>query len=188
MLLPDKGSYQEEEQLKRLAGGDEKAFNTIYQRYSSILFNAAMVYVKDTGTAQDIVQQVFLKIWEKRAGAVGIDSFHYYLIVTSRNLIYDRFRKTNVEVRKIAELARQEANNFAGTGADLAEEREHARIFETAISTLPPQQRKIYLLIQEEQLSYKETAVALGLSMFTVKKHLELARRSVRRYVMCRQC
>ena len=169
--------------LRRLTAGDEKAFNAIYQHYNAMIFSAAMVYVKDINMAREIVQQVFVKLWEKRAMAVHIDNFQHYIIVTSRNLIYDQFRKANAEARKIAELSKREAGNFAETGAGLAEEREYARIIEAAISRLPPQQKKVYLMIQEEQLSYKEVAAASGLSALTVKKHLELARRAVRDYV-----
>jgi RNA polymerase sigma-70 factor (ECF subfamily) len=160
-----------------------EAFNTFYWRFNDMIFSAAIVYVKDVDTARDIVQQVFVKLWEKRAMAVNIDNFQNYIVVTSRNLIYDRFRKANTEMKMIAELAKGK-NDISMDGATLAEKREYTRIIAAAIAQLPPQQKKIYLMVQEEQLSYKEVASGLGLSVFTVKRHLELARHKVREYVI----
>ena len=179
----DDGSYDEAALLKRLAAGDKEAFNAFYWRFNEMIFTAAMVYVKDIDTARDIVQQVFIKLWEKRAMAAGIDNFQNYIIVTSRNLIYDRFRKANTEMKMIATLAKRKDDISMDCGATLAEKREYARIIADAIAQLPAQQKKIYLMIQEEQLSYKEVASGLGLSLFTVKRHLELARHAVREYV-----
>jgi len=93
MKTTDDGSYKEAELLQRLAAGDKKAFNTIYQYYNSMILSAAIVYVKDIDQARDIVQQVFVEIWEKRGRAVHIENFQHYIIVTARNLIYDHVRK-----------------------------------------------------------------------------------------------
>jgi len=177
-------SYNELELLQRLAAGDERAFNTIYRHYNAMIFSAAIVYVKDIDEARDIVQQVFVKLWEKRAMAVNIENFQNYIIVTSRNLIYDQFRKKTTETKVVAELAKNKDAFLANTVADPAETREYARIIQAAIAQLPPQQKKIYLMVQDEQLSYKEVAATMSLSVFTVKSHLELARRSVRKYVV----
>jgi RNA polymerase sigma-70 factor (family 1) len=179
--LLDLPSYSERELLGRLAAGDDEAFNIIYRRYNAMIFSAAMVYVKDTDSARDIVQQVLMKVWEKRVSMAEVDNFQDYIIVVSRNLIYDQFRKKTREARKILELAEHfpAVNDRAGPG----EEREYARVLQSAIDRLPPQQKKIWVLVHEEQLSYEEVALSLGLSKLTVKKHLELARKFVRNYV-----
>jgi RNA polymerase sigma-70 factor (ECF subfamily) len=174
---------KEVELLERLAAGDEDAFNTIYRSYNSMIFSAAIVYVKDIDEARDIVQQVFVKLWEKRVMAVHIENFQSYIIVTARNLIYDQFRKKSTEMKVVTELAKVKDDLPIHTN-DPAEMREYVRLFETAISQLPPQQKKIYLMAQEEQRAYKEIAAALNLSVFTVKSHLEHARRSIRKYVL----
>jgi len=183
-LAPDERSYEEKELLGRLAAGDETAFNAIYKEYNAMIFSAAMIYVKDVNKAREVVQQVFVNLWEKRKIVVTIENFQSYIIVSSRNLIYDHFRKENTEAKKIAELANREAGIKSQTGSDHAEEREVSRMIQSAILHLSPQKKKIYLMVHEEQLTYKQVAEALGLSPFTVKKHLELARRLIREYVI----
>src|ERR1700760_2930149 len=103
IILPGMGTYNEVEMLRQLASGNEDAFNSIYRQYNAIIFKAVMAHVKDNDIASDIVQQVFIKLWEKRAMAVSIYNFQNYIVVSSRNLIYDQFRKANAEARKIAE-------------------------------------------------------------------------------------
>jgi RNA polymerase sigma-70 factor (family 1) len=174
---------KEVELLERLAAGDEKAFNTIYRSYNSVIFSAAIVYLKDIDEARDIVQQVFVKLWEKRVMATNIENFQNYIIVTARNLIYDQFRKKSAETKVVTELAKIKYSSPVQTGANSAETKEYARIFDAAIGQLPPQQKKVYQMVQEEQLSYKEIAATMNLSVFTVKSHLEHARRSIRNYV-----
>jgi RNA polymerase sigma-70 factor (family 1) len=173
----------EVELLERLAAGDEKAFNTIYRSYNSVIFSTAIVYLKDIDEARDIVQQVFVKLWERRVMATNIENFQNYIVVTARNLIYDQFRKKSAETKVVTELAKIKDGLPVQTGANSAETKEHTRIFEAAVGQLPPQQKKVYLMVQEEQLSYKEIAAAMNLSVFTVKSHLEHARRSIRKYV-----
>ncbi len=169
--------------MVRLAEGDDEAFNLIYLQYNAMIFSAAIVYVKDFHKAQDIVQQVFIKIWEKRASLTNVDSLQDYIIVLSRNLIYDQFRRRNIEMRKMAELAERYNEGTANGSSERMEDQQYAKLLHSAIGQLPPQQKKIYLLIHDEQMSYEEVASILNLSKFTVKKHLELARRFVRNYV-----
>ena len=183
MPLIGTGSYDEKALLERLAAGEENAFSAIYHRYNAMIFAAAMVYLKDVDMAQDIVQQVFVKLWERRTAVMHIENFQHYIIVSSRNLICDHFRKAYSEAKKRAELAKRQQRVSGETGSAHTEGREYARIVDNAIARLPPQQKKIYMMIEDEQLAYKEVAQVLGISRLSVKKHLELARRSVREYV-----
>jgi RNA polymerase sigma-70 factor (family 1) len=176
-------SSDEKELLGRFAAGDDRAFSQIYHRYNDVIFSAAMLYVKDSHSAHDVVQQVFVKIWEKRARMADVESFEGYVVVISRNLILDQFRRRSVEARKIAELAERRRDSIVSNTSALAEDNEYTRLLQAAVNGLPPQQKKIYLLTHEEDLSYQRTAAILGLSKFTVKRHLELARRYVRNYV-----
>jgi len=173
----------EKELLSRLSQGDTAAFYLIYQRYNDRIFSAAMLYVKDWHRAREIVQQVFLKIWEKRASMEGIGNFQDYIIVISRNLIYDMFRRKNMGAKKIADPAERSADPSLHSSSGLAEQHDYDQVLKAAIQLLPPQQRIIYLLIHEEKVSYEKVAERLGLSKFLVERHLELARRFVGSYV-----
>jgi RNA polymerase sigma factor (sigma-70 family) len=175
--------YNEKELLQRLAAGDGEAFNIIYRRYNSMVFRAAMTYLKDEDSAADIVQQVFLKVWEKKDWLLTVGSFQDYIVVSSRNLIYDQFRQKNREAGKILELVRRKGKTGLHDHDNQVEDREYARLLHLAVELLPPQQKKIYQLVEDEQLSYEEAASVTGLSKLTIKKHLELARRFVRNHV-----
>jgi len=182
-VLTDMDATDEKILLRRLAEGDEHAFDQIYHRYNGIIFGAALVCVKDFDSARDNVQQVFVKIWEKRAIMATIESFRNYIIMISRNLVLDQFRRKSLEARKIAELSESRSHFTGHLPSRLTEDHEFTRILQSAIDLLPPQQRKTYLLIHEELLSYQEAAERLRLSKLTVKRHLELARRSVRSFL-----
>jgi RNA polymerase sigma-70 factor (ECF subfamily) len=88
-----------------------------------------------------------------------------------------------MEARKIAELSESRRYFTGHINSGLTEDHEFTRLLQSAIDLLPPQQKKTYLLIHEELLSYQEVAARLRLSKLTVKRHLELARRSVRTFL-----
>ncbi len=176
-------AYDEKTVLAQLATGDGTAFNQIYRRYRDTLFSITNAFLKDPDSANDIVQQVFIRVWEKRARLSGIDNFQSYVVVMSRNLICDAWRRRCIESRILFQLAACMENVDPDNAARFVQEGEYFRLYWLAVKMLPPQQQKVSLLIIEEGLSYKKAALVLGLSKFTVKRHLELARRYLRSHM-----
>ena len=80
--------------LSRLKEGDEKAFTAIYIRYNKMLYVLAYKYLKDSFRAEDIVQQVFLKLWEARSLFAGAINLRNYLYTSAKNLILNEIRDT----------------------------------------------------------------------------------------------
>jgi RNA polymerase sigma-70 factor (ECF subfamily) len=175
-------SYNEEELLLLISGGDERAFGWFYHQSSGGIYNAVMVYLKDEEAAREIVQVVYIKIWDQRHLLKDVKCMKDYLFILARNTVFDHFKKVTVEARRQAGLRRQ----FLALDNNVLvseQERECDHLLRQVISRLPSQQRQAYLLASEQEMSYDEIATRMQVSKFTVKRHLELARRFLRKYL-----
>jgi RNA polymerase sigma-70 factor (ECF subfamily) len=179
--LPDTHHDIEQQLLRRTAGGDTAAFSEIYERYSGIIFASIMRYMRDKVEAEEILQQVFVGFWERRASLSSVRSLKDYFFISTRNAVYRHFNQLSRHGR----MARHMQDNALEPVADNTDhrlrEKEYDRLLQDTISLLPPRQQHVYILAQRNEYTYDEIAVQLGLSPLTVKKHLELARKFVRR-------
>jgi RNA polymerase sigma-70 factor (family 1) len=167
--------------LHQIAEGDEKAFAIIVSRYWNNIYAQALTYVKSTHHAQDIVQDVFLKVWEKRRTLINVERFDSFLFIIARNHIISELRK------KLAHPLEPEfvdAYKEDGTVPDkilsFKQLQEHLK---NAINLLPQQQKTAFLLSRDEGLSYEAIATQMGLSRETVKKHICRALNYLRTYI-----
>jgi len=168
--------------LERIFAGDERAFNQMYYQTNRNIFNAVMSYVKNEHIAIELVQQVYVKFWNNRQKLKDVRSLKDYLFIIARNLTLDHFKKVTIETNFFAEFILRE-NNPVNTTDEKIEQIEYDRLLKDAIAQLPPQQKEAWLLVNEEELSYAETAVRMNISRLTVKRHLELSRKSVRDFL-----
>ena len=143
-----------------------------------------MVYLKDVTTAQDIVQSVFIKVWNNRQALAEIDSFSNYIFIITRNIVFDHFKKAASD-RKWQSMVRTHhlIPSQVEDATHRLEEHEYDKMLDTAISQLPPRQKEVYRLYHNDGFTYEEIADKLKLSRLTIKKHLELARCSVRNFI-----
>lgn len=167
--------------LRQIAEGDEKAFSIIVSRYWNNIYAQALTYLKSTHHAQDIVQDVFIKIWEKRQTLVQIDRFDSFLFIIARNHIISELRK------KIAHPLQPDfVESYKEEGIipdrilSFKQLQEH---LESAINLLPTQQRTAFLLSRDEGLTYEGIAAQMDLSRETVKKHICRALNFLRTYM-----
>jgi RNA polymerase sigma-70 factor (ECF subfamily) len=142
-----------------------------------------MAYVKDEHAAREIVQIVFIKIWDQRNRLRDVESLKDYLFILARNTAFDHFRKVTIETSRLAYLRQKDPALHNNNVLVNMEERECGKLLRQVISRLPSQQRQAYLLASEQEMSYEEIADRMKLSRLTVKRHLELARRFVRKYL-----
>jgi len=140
-----------------------------------------MTYVRDEHIAREIVQMIYIKIWDHRESLKNVRSLKDYLFILSRNTVFDHIEKMTRETRCRTELHRyqQELHNNV---LSHIHERENDQLLHEVIAQLPPRQREVYLLANEQELSHAEIAAQMQVSRLTVKRHLELARRFIRRY------
>ncbi|MCW3464409.1 RNA polymerase sigma-70 factor [Chitinophaga nivalis] len=154
--------------MKMISEDDEQAFAALYQRYWQDCYQTAinMIHLRDV--AQDIVQEVFFKIWEKRY-ELHIVSVKAYLQQATRNRVLNAIRdfKTDGEFY----------NRLAQITVELLQEnhvllREHEQLLDMLIRTLPDDCRETFRLSRIENLTYKEIAVRLQVAEKTVEKRI----------------
>ncbi|WP_159452729.1 RNA polymerase sigma factor [Pedobacter nyackensis] len=168
--------------LEQLVIGNEDAFNQIYYQTNKNIYNAVMAYVKNKHIAMELVQQVYIKLWNNREKLKNVRSLKDYLFIVAKNLTLDHFKKVTLETTFFGELSLRE-NEPVSTIDEKIEQIEYDKLLMNAVGQLPPQQREAWLLINEQELSYAEIAIKMNISKLTVKRHLELSRKSVRDYL-----
>jgi RNA polymerase sigma factor (sigma-70 family) len=134
--------------------------------------------------AQEIAQQVFVRFWEYRHQLASVNNLSNYFFIATRNRVFDHINQLARTQKALVELGRQMTAEFnENATAKIVQHKEYRNLLDNAIQQLPPQQKEVYQLAEEEALSYDEIAGRMHLKKNTVKKHLELARRYVRGYV-----
>jgi RNA polymerase sigma-70 factor (ECF subfamily) len=132
-------------------------------------------------TAQDITQNVFLKIWNTRRQLDPKQNFAAYISVMCRNAIFDTFKKAALD-----ETLKQELQQLAVADSGESEDdfyEEYKKLLAEAIGKLPPQRRIIFERCKLQEQSYDEVALALGISRSTVQDHIVKANKAIREYL-----
>jgi len=164
-LLPD------QQLLQLLAAGSQASYTVIYERYSEILFRHAYNMLEDRAEAEDVIQEVFLMLWTKRAGAAGAKSLSGYLYTSVRNRILNHLTHQKV-VDKYLDSIRTYMEAGSYTADELLREKELAAVIEREIEAMPPKMREIFLMSREQELSHKSIGELLNISDKTVKQQV----------------
>lgn len=174
--------------LSLIAQGDQHAYQAIFEKYQPAIYNAALLLSKSPDLAEDIVQDVFTIVWEKRVTLPGIEKFEGFLFITARNLIYSRMRKMASDEAYRQYLQHYFQDQQAETGHDPAAYRELEQTIHHTIRHLSPQQRKAFTLSRFQGLPHKEIAEKMGLSNLTIKSYIVqtivILRRAISRHTM----
>jgi RNA polymerase sigma-70 factor (ECF subfamily) len=171
--------HNENELFQRIANGDEDAFAKIFFHYTSIIHPFVLNKVKSQAAAEEIVQDVFLKLWTKREMLRTLESPASYLMRIATNRTLDHLRRKAVEYRVLQKEGWTE--DKASTENEFSF-KEAKRILDEAIAAMPAQRRTIYLL-QQEGYSYDEIAAQLNISNHTVRNHIALASKYLKDYL-----
>lgn len=157
--------------LRRLKSGDETAFESLYWAYNSHLFNFIHSILYDKSLAEDLTQNVFLKIWEKREVINPEQGIDAYLFTIARNLVYKETEKSLRSSAVMNFLSRQLSDQDSETEDNLDAESLREYI-QTLVEQMPTARREIFKLSRYEHLSNKEIATCLQLSEKTVETQL----------------
>lgn len=152
-----------------VAEGDREAFTCLYHRYFYYLFTLAMRYIKDESEAEDVLQQVFIKLWQMRDSGVIKDNVRGYLFAMTRNSIMNYVRDKNRLLQRNYRLS-QEISEEEQDIWVMADKNDLISEMKKAIDGLPPQQKRVANL-RCEGLSNQEIASRLHLSLNTVNSH-----------------
>ncbi|MBC8153930.1 MAG: RNA polymerase sigma-70 factor [Bacteroidetes bacterium] len=172
---------QIEDWLDRIATlNDERAFRSLFNLFYPELIRFALFYVNVRESAEEIVQDVFLKIWQIRANLLAIKAFRAYLFTATRNQCLNYLQKTGRPF--VVGLNYVSEDDLVSTTENPQQELERMDMqqqIDTAINTLPPQCRLIFQLVKEQGLSYKEVATLLTISPRTVEAQIAIALRKL---------
>lgn len=167
--------------LQQIAKGHEKAFAVLVSRYWNNIYGQALTYLKSSHQAQDVVQEVFIKVWEKREALLQVERFDSFLFIMARNHIISELRK------KIAHPLEPDAVDVYKEERGIPDQelsfKQLQQHLKTAIELLPQQQKTAFLLSRDEGLSYEAIAVQMNLSRETVKKHIGRSLNFLRTYM-----
>jgi RNA polymerase sigma-70 factor (family 1) len=165
--------------LDRLSKNDEHAFRLIFHAFSDRVFSFSFRLTRSQETAEEMVQEVFLKIWINRASLVDVSNFNGYLYTITRNLAFNTLKRISIEEKAKTTLQREFADKHSDTEETVIH-RDYQQLLNRAISHLPPQQRLVYSLCHQEGLRYEEVAQRLKISRLTVKTHMQQALRTLK--------
>ncbi len=163
------------ELLLLLKKGDMVAFDAIFNRYCNRLHGFVIRYVKREQDAEDIVQEVFIKIWESRMKIDVYSSFDSFLYTIAYNTTISILRKRVTEKNAHEYLKSIQQIKTTNNVIDELHYKQLKGELNSLTNKLTPRQREIFILSREEGLSYKEIAKKLNISSNTVKNHLVTA-------------
>ena len=162
----------------------EKKFIAVFNACEYKLYTLVLRLTKSDQYAKDIVQEVFLALWDHRAHLASLGNPEAWLYRVTENKVVDFLRKAavNERLKRVLQQNLQEGVNNEGIG--LMDAKECELIIRKAIESLPPKRRLIYELHREKGLSYQEIADELRVSRHTVKNQLFTALQSVRNFLV----
>ncbi len=169
---------EDNELYLKLKEGDERAFQSLFRKYYSAMCHFACQFLDDRELAEEIVQDMFVKIWEKRAILNIETSVKHYFFRSVRNHCLNQIQHEKIKkqyANKMIESAQQEI---------IAEqyflEVDLVKRIEKSIDSLPPKRKEIFRLSREQGMKYKEIAETLDISVKTVEAQMGLALKYLR--------
>jgi len=169
-----------DELLTRLKNGDMLAFDRVYELFSHKLFSFVFKILKNEAEADDIVQEVFVKIWESRHKLEDYKSLNSYIFTIAYNHSIDLIRKRINNTKYLEHLKNSASICVSPTTVTQIEFGELSKQVERLIANLPGRQKQVYLLHREDGLNYPEIAEKLGISKNTVENHMAKALKYLR--------
>ncbi|MCU7552564.1 sigma-70 family RNA polymerase sigma factor [Chitinophagaceae bacterium LB-8] len=167
--------------LRQLSQGSAAAFDELYYRYYEPVRLNILKITRDDAVTDDILQEVFICLWEKREKFASYEKISGWLFVTSHNCALNYLRNLSVERLRQKTLAK--VDEMTHWPLEDAYQEMQLRLLEEAIAQLPPHRRRVFELCRFQGKSYDETATELAISKNTVKDHLARARETIHSYM-----
>ncbi len=168
--------------VKEIIAGNTSAFRVMYDRYKDKLFTYGLKITKSEEAAEEIVHQVFLKIWTHRENLDPDLSFNALLYKITKNFALNFLQKASRSAALQQELYHYFDRQHNVTEDEVIYE-DYTQLIEEAVKLMPPQRQKIFRMHKMQGMSYKEIAEALHLSKGTVKNHMILSLKFLRKYL-----
>jgi len=168
----------DKEIIQGLKQGDKRALTMLYNDYWKVLYISSYNLLKDKEVCEEIIQDVFIDLWNKRKELEIKVSFKSYLYACVRYKVFAQYRSNKIlRVELFEELDKRMQYATPETKMMHKELKQHIKV---VVETLPDKCKKVYKLSRNEQLSHREIAEQLGISIKTVENHITNALRVLR--------
>ena len=162
--------------------GSEWAFVALYERYKEKLLHYCLKFVKSESLAEELMHDVWLKIWENRADLRPEQCFSAYLHTIAKHHVFN-FLKRAAKLKSIQEeIVRAATYSENQTYQQLFADESEA-LLQQAVLRLPPQRQRVFTLVKFDGLSYEEAATYLGISKNAIKEHVIKATKAIKLYM-----
>ena len=172
----------ERQLFAQMATGDQQAFAKIFYHYTQRIYGFILNKTKSEELTEEIVQEVFIKVWEKRVEINDVLSPEAYIMNMAVNKMYDFLRKMASE-EKLKQQVWTSIQSYSNITEETLDLHESQELLKEAIEQLPPQQKKVFILSRQQGLSHQQIADELKLSPKTVNNHLTEALRFIKQYL-----
>ena len=173
--------------IRLIRSGDEKAFETVYRLYANNLYIVAKSYVQDDFIAQEIVQKIFIRLWDKRKELDIRSNVNGYLFMMVKNKCLDYLRKPRKVISIDGQWEQKERDihfyALQDDGASRLIKSELEMRIQEGIELLPDACKAVFLKTKIEGMKYREAAKELNISVKTVESHMSKALRHMRWYL-----
>lgn len=170
------------ELAEKIRGGDRRAFACFYDRYHVYIYHLSLKFLKSPETAEEAVQDVFLRVWENRSMLDPERSLRGYLVRCCKNYLINLLAKRSPGFRSLDTGGYEDIPDYHNP-VDAITLEDYTELAEKGISTLPPQRQKVFRMYRLENRSMEEIASELGTTKGTIKDHLLKATRYLRAYL-----
>jgi len=165
-----------------ISNGDEQAFGKLFFAYKDMVYSIALVFTENKADAEEIVQEVFSRVWKHREKLPEINEFTAWIKTVTRNRCLSDLKKKAVEMQRKKEISYYLSLETENTGQGV-EAKELQALIHEAMAQLSTQQRKIFELSRLQGMDRNTIARMLDISPATVSVHLTIALRTVRNFL-----
>lgn len=158
-------------------------FEKIFYQYKDRIYSYSMAILKSPDAAEEVTQEVMIKLWLNRDMLEQIKNLDGYIYVVARNKALNHLRKAVYDIQVLNELKRFLPQAYNNTEERVAV-RDYEQLLQDAVNTLSPQRKQVYQLSRIDGLNHDEIAELLQLSKKTVKNHLTEAMKLIRQYLL----
>lgn len=173
----------ERQVLLDLRSGDHVAFQEVYHTYKRPIITAMLRLLKSPVLVEELVQELFMKIWDNRENIDPDGSIKAYLFVVAGNMAKNTLRKAYYDKKMRAMLQPFDEQVYTQID-DYINKKENKALLQQILSHLPLRRREVYTLCKLEQLSYKEAAGRLGITENAVNDHIKKANSQIRDIIL----
>ena len=174
---------RDSELVVMMRGGDKAAFGVLFDRYYDLLHTFARHIVKDSSVAEDIIQNVFVKMWMRKEQVNPELAVRNYLLVATRNELFDYMRLRYNMLRSDINDAMLNVADGDTDIYDYVDVRERVGFIDSVMRSMPDKRREIFAMRYDRNMTNAEIARALNLSIRTVEKHVDLAIKQIRKTI-----